>query len=204
PAPGRPGILRPARGAPRALPRGERRAARGVRRREPGRRPRLVPGHRVAGRAGREVQAVLHRLPVRIRPGRIPEHERETEPSMTIEPATATSEPATATSESAAATSPYLSLRQAVRPAMLAHRLLAGDQERAGTLAAECEDLLDLTGELLKATGRARILAVVPAPRMPDESGGDRQGQLLEAYAEAGLLWAKVVGSSLALAETLI
>jgi len=116
---------------------------------------------------------------------------------MTIEPAAATSEPATATS-------PYLSLRQAVRPAILAHRLLAGDQERAGMLAAECEDLLYLTRELLKAAGRARILAVVPAPRMPDESGGDRQAQLCEAYADAGLLWAKVVGSSLALAGALI
>lgn len=39
---------------------------------------------------------------------------------------------------------------------------------------------------------------------MPDEGGGDRRAQLLEAYADAGLLWAKVVGSSLALAEVLI
>ena len=130
---------------------------------------------------------------------------------MTIEPAaptsdsaTATSDLATATSESATATSPYLSLRRAVRPAILAHRLLAGDQERAGMLAAECEDLLYLTRELLQAAGRTRILAVVPGPRMPDESGGDRQAQLCEAYADAGLLWAKVVGSSLALAEALI
>ena len=125
-----------------------------------------------------------------------------------------TMEPATATSESATATSPYLSLRQAVRPAILAHRLLAGDQERAGKLAAECEDLLYLTRELLKATGRARILAVVPAPRLPDESGpdqsgpdqsgADRQAQLVDAYADAGLLWTKVVGSSLALAGALI
>jgi hypothetical protein len=112
------------------------------------------------------------------------------EPSMTI--------------ESATATSPYLGLRQAVRPAILAHRLLAGDQERAGKLAAECEDLLYLTGELLKAAGRARILAAELPPGMPDEGGGDRQAQLLEAYADAGLLWAKVVGSSLALAGALI
>lgn len=129
---------------------------------------------------------------------------------MTIEPAATASEPApaTATSEPATATSPYLSLRQAVRPAILAHQLLAGDQERAGKLAAECEDLLHLTRELLKAAGRARILAV-PAPRIPDESGpdrsgADRQAQLLEAYADAGLLWTKVVGSSLALAGALI
>ena len=106
----------------------------------------------------------------------------------------------------AVATSPYLALRQAVRPAILAHRLLAGDSERAGKLAAECEDLLFLTRELLKAAGRARILAVPSAPEngMPDEGGGDRQAQLLDAYADAGLLWAKVVGSSLALAGALI
>lgn len=108
--------------------------------------------------------------------------------------------------ELASATSPYLALRQAVRPAILAHRLLAGEQERAGKLAAECEDLLFLTRELLKAAGRARILAAAPgsAPIMPNENGGDRQAQLLDAYADAGLLWAKVVGSSLALAGALI
>ena len=39
---------------------------------------------------------------------------------------------------------------------------------------------------------------------MPDESGGDRQAQLLEAYADACLLWTKVVGSSLALSGALI
>ncbi len=107
----------------------------------------------------------------------------------------------------AVATSPYLSLRQAVRPAILAHWLLAGDQERAGKLAAECEDLLFLTRELLKAAGRVRILAgPTPSAEMPDspESGGDRLAQLLDAYAEAGLLWAKVVGCSVALAEALI
>jgi hypothetical protein len=34
------------------------------------------------------------------------------------------------------ATSPYLSLRQAVRPAIFAHRLLAGDAERPGRPAS--------------------------------------------------------------------
>ena len=117
--------------------------------------------------------------------------------------------------------SPYLSLRQAVQPAIVAHRLLAGDQERAGELAAECEDLLFLTRELLKAAGRARILGDVPggvtagvaaaggpAAGGPAASGpaagGDRQGELLDAYADAGLLWAKVVGSSVALAGALV
>jgi hypothetical protein len=104
------------------------------------------------------------------------------------------------------AASPYLALRQAVRPAILACRLLAGDQERAGKLAAECEDLLFLTGELLKAAGRARLLGPVPgtAPTGPNDDGGERQAQLADAYADAGLLWAKVVGSCLALAGALI
>ena len=109
--------------------------------------------------------------------------------------------------DSALATSPYLSLRRAVQPAILAHWLLASDQERAGKLAAECEDLLFLTRELLKAAGRVRILAApAPTAEMPDaqDSAGDRQAQLLDAYAEAGLLWAKVVGCSVALAGALI
>jgi hypothetical protein len=105
--------------------------------------------------------------------------------------------------ESAMATSPYLSLRQAVRPAILAHRLLAGDQERAGKLAAECEDLLVLTRELLKAAGRVRLLAG-PAPEAGTPDPGDRRAQLLEAYADAGLFWAKVVGCSVALAGALL
>jgi hypothetical protein len=137
------------------------------------------------------------------------------------------------------ATSPYMSLRRAVRPAILAHCLLAEDQERAGKLAAECEDLLFLTRELLKAAGLARLLDAAPswpaagpdgalagldgalagpegtltgpegalagldsALAGPDGSG--RPAQLLDAYAEAGLLWAKVVGSTLALAGALI
>ena len=102
-----------------------------------------------------------------------------------------TVEPAMAPSP---ASSPYLSLRQAVRPAIFAHFLLAEDQERARQLAAECEDLLFLTRELLKAAGLADILG----------ARGDRQAQLLGAYAEAGMLWAKVVGSTMALAQALL
>jgi hypothetical protein len=112
------------------------------------------------------------------------------------------------------ASSPYLSLRQAVRPAIFAHFLLAGDQERARQLAAECEDLLFLTRELLKAAGLADILGARapsssggadPGSAPPEEEdGGDRQAQLLGAYAEAGMLWAKVVGSTMALAQALL
>jgi hypothetical protein len=135
--------------------------------------------------------------------------------------------------------SPYLSLRHAVRPAIFAHFLLAEDQERARQLAAECEDLLFLTRELLKAAGLANILGASSHRAGPlgagslgagslgagslgagslgadplgaglgsgllDEDGGDRQAQLLGAYAEAGLLWAKVVGSTMALARVLL
>ena len=108
------------------------------------------------------------------------------------------------TVEPAMAPSAYLSLRNAVRPAIYAHFLLAEDQERAGQLAAECEDLLFLTRELLKAAGLAGILGAEPGPGGLDEDGGDRQAQLLGAYAEAGLLWAKVVGSTMALARALL
>ncbi len=134
--------------------------------------------------------------------------------------------------------SPYLSLRQAVRPAIFAHFLLAEDHERAGQLAAECEDLLFLTRELLKAAGLAGILGAGPpgagppgagppgagppgagppgaeslGPEPPgmtgsaglEEDGDGRQAQLLGAYAEAGLLWAKMVGSTMALARGLL
>ena len=114
--------------------------------------------------------------------------------------------------EPAMAPSVYLSLRQAVRPASYAHFLLAEDQERAGQLAAECEDLFFLTRELLKALGLAGILGVLPEPQPQpqperlrlDGDGGDRQAQLLGAYADAGLLWAKVVGSTMALARALL
>lgn len=108
------------------------------------------------------------------------------------------------TIEPAMAPSVYLSLRNAVRPAIYAHFLLAEDQERAGQLAAECEDLLFLTRELLKAVGLAGILGAEPGLGGLDEDGGDRQAQLLGAYAEAGLLWAKVVGSTMALARALL
>ena len=118
------------------------------------------------------------------------------------------------------AASPYLSLRQAVQPAIFAHQLLAGDAERAGELAAECEELLLLTRELLKAAGQARILGPEPGPVLSpepgalgglgalggavDAHGADRYAQLLDAYADAGMAWARVVGSSMALGRALL
>jgi hypothetical protein len=112
--------------------------------------------------------------------------------------------------------SPYLSLRQAVRPAMFAYRLLAGDAERAGRLAAECEDLLRLTRELVTAAGRAQLLDAsagsdgsfdVPSDGSFDVSfdvGAERQAELLAAYADAAMGWAKVAGGLAALGGTLV
>jgi hypothetical protein len=104
-------------------------------------------------------------------------------------------------------TSPYLRLRQAVRPAIFAQRLLAAEQDRAGKLAAECEELLMLSRELVKATGRVQLLAVESG----DETaalylvpGQGRTAQLLDAYADAAMAWAKVVGSLMALGGTLL
>jgi len=101
--------------------------------------------------------------------------------------------------------SPYLSLRHAVQPAILAHFLLAEDQERARQLAAECEDLLFLTRELLKAAGLASITGFPSdSVAISFEDDSDPQARLLGVYAEAGLLWAKVVGSTIALARALL
>jgi hypothetical protein len=96
-----------------------------------------------------------------------------------------------------------------VRPAMFAYRLLAGDAERAEGLAAESEDLLRLTRELLTAAGRVRLL--VPSPGSdstfgPDDPGGGagRQAELLAAHADAAMGWAKVVGGLAVLGERLV
>jgi hypothetical protein len=95
--------------------------------------------------------------------------------------------------------SPYLRVRHATRPAILAQRLLTRERERAGTLAAECDELLALTRELLIATGRARLLAGDTGPgaeQTPDT--------LVDAYAEAAMAWARVVGSLMTLGGTLL
>jgi hypothetical protein len=97
--------------------------------------------------------------------------------------------------------SPYLRARHATRPAILAQRLLVRERDRAGTLAAECEELLALTRELLMAAGRARLLVADASPRVGTTQD---QNTLLDAYAEAGLAWARVVGSLMALGGTLL
>jgi hypothetical protein len=98
--------------------------------------------------------------------------------------------------------SPYLRARHATRPAILAQRLLAREQDRAGTLAAECDELLSLTRELLVATGHARLQAGDARPQADDDA--EASGTVLDAYAEAAMAWARVVGSLMALGGTLL
>lgn len=101
------------------------------------------------------------------------------------------------------AVSPYLSLRQAVRPLIFAHALLAREQERAGQLAEECRRLVHLTRELLEAAALVHLLA--PGRNEADDNPSDSQhSELVAAYSKAGLMWAEVTGSTLALADTLL
>ena len=102
------------------------------------------------------------------------------------------------------ALSPYLSLRQAVRPAIVTYTVLASEQERAGALAEEASQLLESTRELLEAIGLVHLLSPDPGAEIPGNDRGDRQARLLAAYADAGVLWAKVVGHSIALADGLL
>jgi hypothetical protein len=87
------------------------------------------------------------------------------------------------------------SLRQAVQPAIAAYRLLAGDQERAGQLAAQCEELLALSRDLVAAIGRVTIAG---------DTGSQSNPEILDAYADAALAWAKVVGTMMALGATMV
>lgn len=102
------------------------------------------------------------------------------------------------------ALSPYLSLRQAVRPAIITYTVLAGEQERAGALAEEASQLLGATKELLEAVGLVHLLSPPPGGEITGDDRGDRQARLLDAYADAGIQWARVVGSSIALADGLL
>jgi hypothetical protein len=87
------------------------------------------------------------------------------------------------------------SLRQAVQPAIAAYRLLAGEQERAGQLAAQCEELLVLSRDLVAAIGRVTIAG---------DTGSQSSPEILDAYADAALAWAKVVGTMMALGATMV
>jgi hypothetical protein len=101
------------------------------------------------------------------------------------------------------ATAPHVTLRQAVRPVVVAHGILSSEQLAAGALAEEAKNLVDLTEELLRKLGRVHLLtasaAVADGP--PKADTADR---LVEAYANAGMWWARVLSSVTRLAEVLI
>lgn len=102
------------------------------------------------------------------------------------------------------AVSPYLSLRQAVRPLIFTYALLTREQERAGELTEECSRLRQLTQELLKAAALVHLLAPDKSEEVIDGPGDKRSRQIIDAYAKAGLMWAEITGSAIALADALI
>jgi hypothetical protein len=87
---------------------------------------------------------------------------------------------------------------------MFAHALLAREKERAGDLAAECETLVQLTRELLEAAGLVHLLGAGGGAVPAADADELRQSRLTEAYAKAGLMWAQIAGSAMALGRTLI
>jgi hypothetical protein len=100
--------------------------------------------------------------------------------------------------------SPHVSLRQAVRPAMVAYGILAREQAAARTLAEEAQALLDLAADLLRKLGLVHLLtAGVIAADGADAVTGNAD-RLVEAYAQSGLAWAKVVSSATKLAGLLM
>jgi len=104
------------------------------------------------------------------------------------------------------APSPYVSLREAVRPAIFAYSILASERERGGALVEECDEVLQLTRELLRKSALAHLLTPEPGPQMPAgaDGTGDRQARLLDAYADVGMLWAQVIGNCMAIAGVLL
>ena len=108
-------------------------------------------------------------------------------------------------SKTAPAPSPYLSLRESVRPAILAYNLLEGEQGRVGILAAEIRNLLEATEDLLEAVGLVQMLS--PGSQAEAEltaDDGEHQARIVTAYSQAGMNWARIIGSCLNLADALL
>ena len=99
---------------------------------------------------------------------------------------------------------PHVTLREAVRPAIVAYGILARQQQAAGTLVEEAQNLLELTEELLRKLGIVHLLGAGIATEPTGDVAGDQAGRLAAAYAAAGMAWARVVGSATELARCLI
>ncbi len=102
------------------------------------------------------------------------------------------------------ATSPHVSLRQAVRPVIVAYGILSSKRQAAGELAEEAETLLDATEQLLRKLGLVHLLTAGGRSADPDGVQTDQTQRLVEAYAYAGMSWAKVMSSVTKLAELLM
>ena len=98
------------------------------------------------------------------------------------------------------ALSPYLSFRQALRPAIFAHNVLLREKDRAGDLADQANQILTATRELLSKAGLGYIAASDRSAPGGGDGGLGSQSPLLEAFADAAMLWAEIVASCLALA----
>jgi hypothetical protein len=101
-------------------------------------------------------------------------------------------------------TSPYLSFRQAIRPAIFANAVLLREQERAGELAEAANQILTLTRDLLRKAGLGYIATAGPGAPAGDGGGLGRLDSVLEAFADAAMMWAQIVGNCLALADGLL
>lgn len=101
------------------------------------------------------------------------------------------------------ATALHVTLRQAVRPVVVAHGILSRQQLAAGELAEEAKALCDLTEEMLRGLGRIHLLTA-PAPVANSPAKTDLADRLVDAYASAGMSWARVLSSVTRLAELLV
>lgn len=102
------------------------------------------------------------------------------------------------------ALSPYLSFRQALRPAVFAHSILLREKDRAGALVEEANRILTATRELLNKAGLGYIVDCEARTPTGTTGGLGSQTSFLDAFADAAMLWAKIVGSCLVLAESLL
>lgn len=100
--------------------------------------------------------------------------------------------------------SPYLSFRQAVRPAIFANSLLLREKERAGELADVANQILTLTRDLMRTAGLGYIATPEPGASVGEGNGIGRLDSLLDAFADAAMTWAQIVGGCLALADGLL
>jgi hypothetical protein len=111
---------------------------------------------------------------------------------------------------------PYLYFRETVRPAIFAHSLLRQEEERAaalgmqekaraGELAEMAGQILSLTRDLLRKAGLGYVV-MSAEPKAPTVGAADglRRDSVLEAFADAGMIWAEIVGNCLALADILL